>query len=124
MQAEDTQAENESSHHGHADAAHGDATREASVRDSAAQGDATHAGTARDSAARANAVNDAALSDTTANDATAIVTSGLTRCFGSLTAVDRVDLRVPRGSFYGFLGPNGAGKTTCLRMLTGLLPPT
>ena len=51
----------------------------------------------------------------------AISTSGLTRRFGALTAVDQVDLRVPRGSVYGFLGPNGAGKTTTIRMLLGLI---
>jgi ABC-type multidrug transport system ATPase subunit len=53
----------------------------------------------------------------------AISTSGLTRCFGDLVAVDSVDLRVPRGSVYGFLGPNGAGKTTTIRMLLGLIRP-
>ncbi len=52
-----------------------------------------------------------------------IETSGLTRRFGTLTAVDHVDLRVPQGSVYGFLGPNGAGKTTTIRMLLGLLRP-
>jgi ABC-type multidrug transport system ATPase subunit len=51
----------------------------------------------------------------------AISTSGLTRRFGTLTAVDRIDLRVPQGSVYGFLGPNGAGKTTTIRMLLGLI---
>jgi ABC-type multidrug transport system ATPase subunit len=54
----------------------------------------------------------------------AITTSGLTRRFGSLTAVDHVELRVPRGSIYGFLGPNGAGKTTTIRLLLGLIRPT
>jgi ABC-type multidrug transport system ATPase subunit len=53
----------------------------------------------------------------------AISTSGLTRCFGDLVAVDSVDLRVPRASVYGFLGPNGAGKTTTIRMLLGLIRP-
>jgi ABC-type multidrug transport system ATPase subunit len=53
----------------------------------------------------------------------AITTFGLTRRFGSLTAVDGLDLRVPRGSIYGFLGPNGAGKTTTIRLLLGLLRP-
>jgi ABC-2 type transport system ATP-binding protein len=38
-------------------------------------------------------------------------------------AVDRIDLRVPRGTIYGFLGPNGAGKTTTIRLLLGLLRP-
>ena len=48
---------------------------------------------------------------------------GLTRRFGQTTAVDRLDLDVPRGSFYGLVGPNGAGKTTTLSMATGLLRP-
>lgn len=48
---------------------------------------------------------------------------GLTRRFGDTMAVDRLDLEVPRGSFYGLVGPNGAGKTTTLSMATGLLRP-
>ena len=54
----------------------------------------------------------------------AIVTHALTRRFGAQLAVDGIDLRVPRGSFYGFLGENGAGKSTTISMLTGLLTPT
>lgn len=54
----------------------------------------------------------------------AIHASGLTRQFGRLTAVDGVDLQVPRACVYGFLGPNGSGKSTTIRMLCGLLPPT
>lgn len=54
----------------------------------------------------------------------AIQAHGLTRRFGSLTAVDAVDLVVPRACVYGFLGPNGSGKSTTIRMLCGLLPPT
>ena len=54
----------------------------------------------------------------------AIETSSLTKKFGSAKAVDRLDLRVPEGSIYGFLGPNGAGKTTTIKMLTGLSAPT
>jgi ABC-2 type transport system ATP-binding protein len=54
----------------------------------------------------------------------AIVTHQLTRRFGSLTAVDNVDLTVAAGQFFGFLGPNGAGKSTTIKMLTGLLSPT
>jgi ABC-2 type transport system ATP-binding protein len=50
----------------------------------------------------------------------AIETHGLTKRFGQRTAVDSVNLRVPRASAFGFLGPNGAGKTTMIRMLLGL----
>lgn len=48
---------------------------------------------------------------------------GLRKRYGSVTAVDGVDLVVPAGSFYGVVGPNGAGKTTTLSMITGLLRP-
>jgi ABC-2 type transport system ATP-binding protein len=54
----------------------------------------------------------------------AVETFDLVRRFGDFTAVDHVDLRVRRGSFFGFLGPNGAGKSTTIKMLTGLLGPT
>lgn len=54
----------------------------------------------------------------------AVETSALTRRFGSLVAVDRVTLRIPKGQLFGFLGLNGAGKTTTIRMLTTLLPPS
>jgi ABC-2 type transport system ATP-binding protein len=54
----------------------------------------------------------------------AIEARGLTRRFGEFTAVDRVDLAIPRASIYGFLGPNGSGKTTTIRMLCGLLGPS
>ena len=54
----------------------------------------------------------------------AITTDGLVRRFGSVRAVDGVDLRVPKGEIFGFLGPNGAGKTTVIRMLITLLAPT
>ncbi len=54
----------------------------------------------------------------------AIVTQSLTRRFGELVAVDRVDLEVSGGQFFGFLGPNGAGKSTMIKMLTGLLQPS
>ena len=50
----------------------------------------------------------------------AIETVGLTKRFGSHTAVDSIGLSVPRGSVFGFLGPNGSGKTTTIRMLLGL----
>lgn len=54
----------------------------------------------------------------------AIETRQMTRRFGALTAVNCVDLAIPKGSIYGFLGPNGCGKSTAIRMLTGLLKPT
>jgi ABC-2 type transport system ATP-binding protein len=54
----------------------------------------------------------------------AIVTRDLVRRFGSVTAVDGIDLSVSQGEIYGFLGPNGAGKSTLLRMLCTLLRPT
>ncbi|MBA3247627.1 MAG: ABC transporter ATP-binding protein [Pyrinomonadaceae bacterium] len=56
--------------------------------------------------------------------APAIETVNLVRRFGDFTAVDHINLRVARGSFFGFLGPNGAGKSTTIKMLTGLLAPT
>jgi len=54
----------------------------------------------------------------------AIRARGLTRRFGTVTAVDGVDLDVPRAQVYGFLGPNGSGKSTTIRMLCGLLTPS
>jgi ABC-2 type transport system ATP-binding protein len=51
----------------------------------------------------------------------AIETHALTRRFNDFCAVSGIDLRVERGTFYGFLGPNGAGKSTTIKMLTGLL---
>jgi len=54
----------------------------------------------------------------------AIVTHGLTKRFGPVTAVDGVDLTVPEGAVFGFLGPNGSGKTTTIRLLLGLVTPT
>ncbi len=51
-------------------------------------------------------------------------TDKLTKRFGALTAVDRVDLDVHEGEVFGYLGPNGAGKTTTLRLLCALIAPT
>lgn len=57
-------------------------------------------------------------------EAWAVETVDLVRRFGDFTAVDRIDLHIKRGQFFGFLGPNGAGKSTTIKMLTGLLAPT
>ncbi|UYN92503.1 MAG: ATP-binding cassette domain-containing protein [Anaerolineales bacterium] len=56
--------------------------------------------------------------------ADAIIASGLTKRFGSLDAVDHIDLKIPVGEVFGLLGPNGAGKTTTIRMLAALISPT
>lgn len=53
-----------------------------------------------------------------------ITANGLTRRFGELTAVDKLDLHIEQGEVFGFLGPNGAGKTTTVRMLAALIAPT
>ena len=49
---------------------------------------------------------------------------GLTKRYGAFTAVQPLDLHVPRGELFGFLGPNGAGKTTTIRMMAGVLRPS
>jgi ABC-2 type transport system ATP-binding protein len=54
----------------------------------------------------------------------AIETHELTRFYNDFCAVNRIDLAVEPGTFYGFLGPNGAGKSTTIKMLTGLLAPS
>lgn len=54
----------------------------------------------------------------------AINVRGLVKQFGDKTAVDGVDIAMPRGEVWGFLGPNGSGKTTTIRMICGLLHPT
>ena len=51
-------------------------------------------------------------------------TRGLTRRFGSFTALDHLDLKVEGGKCVGFLGPNGSGKTTTLKLLTAMIYPT
>ena len=53
----------------------------------------------------------------------AVVARGLVKRYGSVTALDRLDLTVPQGTVLGVLGPNGAGKTTAVRVLTTLLTP-
>jgi len=54
----------------------------------------------------------------------AIEAHGLTKKFGDLTAVNRVNLEIGNGEIFGLLGPNGAGKTTLIHMLSTILPPT
>lgn len=54
----------------------------------------------------------------------AISTDNLTKCFGDLTAVDRLTLSVATGELFGLVGSDGAGKTTTMRMLTGIMDPT
>ena len=53
----------------------------------------------------------------------AVALSGVTKRFGDLTAIDKLDLTLPGGGILGFLGPNGAGKTTSLRILLGIYAP-
>ena len=59
----------------------------------------------------------------TASPDEVIKTQGLVKRYGELTALDGLDLTVPKGRVLGLLGPNGAGKTTAVRILTTLLPP-
>ena len=54
---------------------------------------------------------------------TAIRMTGVTKTFGKVTAVENLDLKVPKGGLYGFIGPNGAGKTTTIRMILSILFP-
>ncbi|MCW4025079.1 MAG: ABC transporter ATP-binding protein [Candidatus Bathyarchaeota archaeon] len=54
----------------------------------------------------------------------AIETLNLTKQYGSLTAVNKLNLKVQKNSIHGFLGPNGAGKSTTIKILVGLLKPT
>ena len=63
-------------------------------------------------------------SPTDTRDQPVIVTAALTKRFGTILAVDRLDLEVRRGEVFGFLGPNGAGKTTTIRLLLDFLRPT
>lgn len=64
------------------------------------------------------------MTDLDSSSAWAIETQGMTRRFGEFVAVDKLDLRIPHKSIYGFLGPNGCGKSTSMRLITGLLTPS
>src|SRR2546430_9210680 len=57
------------------------------------------------------------------HDGPAIEVESLTKRFGSVVALDGIDLSVPAGTVFGLLGPNGAGKTTAVRILTTILEP-
>lgn len=63
------------------------------------------------------------MSDDLASSVPALRLRGVTKTYGEARAVDRIDLEIPPGSFYGLVGPNGAGKTTTLSMIAGLLRP-
>ncbi|GAC1488553.1 MAG: ABC transporter ATP-binding protein [Candidatus Limnocylindrales bacterium] len=58
-----------------------------------------------------------------AGTAAAVQAAGLRKAFGSVTALDGLELAVPAGRIYGLLGPNGSGKTTLIRALAGLIRP-
>ena len=64
------------------------------------------------------------MSTTSEEPELAVSTKGLTRRFGTLTAVDHIELRIGYGEIFGLLGANGAGKSTIMKMLTTLLTPT
>ena len=53
-----------------------------------------------------------------------IQTGNLTLFYGSLAAVQDLNLTVEQGELFGFVGPNGAGKTSTIRMIVGLLRPS
>lgn len=59
-----------------------------------------------------------------AEQVSAVELSGVSRHFGTVKAVDQVNLDIPEGEFFGMLGPSGSGKTTCLRLIAGFEQPT
>src|SRR6187551_4040586 len=69
--------------------------------------------------------DDGRMRSRSTTESTSVISArGLTKRFGDRTAVDRLDLDVPRGVVAGFVGPNGSGKTTTMAMLLGLVRPT
>ncbi len=58
------------------------------------------------------------------NNSAAIETFDLSKNFGNIAAVDKLNLKIKKGEIFGFLGPNGAGKTTTIKLMTGLLKPS
>jgi ABC-2 type transport system ATP-binding protein len=63
------------------------------------------------------------MSSPAARTSAAVSLFGVTKTFGGTTAVDALDLTIPRGALYGFIGPNGAGKTTSIRLIMSILFP-
>ncbi len=55
---------------------------------------------------------------------TAVLFDNVSRYFGAVRAVDRVNLAIAEGEFFAMLGPSGSGKTTCLRLMAGFEQPT
>src|SRR5207253_8959376 len=64
------------------------------------------------------------MSHETAPPIPAVLTAGLTRTFGNMTALAALDLTILKGDLFGFIGSNGAGKTTTLRILATFLAPS
>lgn len=77
---------------------------------------------ATDKQLRPNLTTDEAPEDTSSEHV--IQTHKLTKQFGEETAVDEINLAIPRGKIFGFIGPSGCGKTTTVRLLTGVYEPT
>ncbi|NLE32379.1 MAG: ABC transporter ATP-binding protein [Bacteroidales bacterium] len=72
-----------------------------------------------------NTVSNPAITPLDPDQLKAVIhTEGLTKIFGSFTAVDGISFTVQKGEIFGFLGANGAGKTTAMRMLCGLSKPS
>lgn len=69
-------------------------------------------------------LNSQALTTSQTKATSILETQSLTRRFGSLTAVDQLQISIASGEIFGLVGPNGAGKTTVIKMLTTLLPAT
>jgi spermidine/putrescine transport system ATP-binding protein len=86
---------------------------------------AAHSGTpGKPQAPAESAQPESPLSPSSQGAGADLVMTGLTKRFGSFTAVDSLDLTVPSGGFFALLGPSGCGKTTTLRMVAGLEEPT
>src|SRR5262249_6858121 len=80
--------------------------------------------TVRATAIATGSATDGRLTAAATSTRPAVLVEGLTRRFGSLTAVDAISFEVGTGEVFGFLGPNGAGKSTTIGMLCTLLRPS